>query len=65
MFGEQMSQDYLKQLSEMIQGIGQLTRVWTATYQGFKAQKMTNEEALMHTQAFMIAMFRAVTMKEE
>ena len=67
MFNEKLNQDYLQRLSNLIQGMGQLTQIWTITYQSFKEQKMESEEALMHTKALMTTMVKAMleVQKEE
>lgn len=45
-----------EQLKQFIQGIGMMTELHMITYQNFLAQKMTGEEALKHTKAFMAVM---------
>lgn len=48
-----------EQVSQLIQGIGLMTELHMITYQNFLAQKMTDEEALKHTKAFMAVMLEA------
>ena len=65
MFGGSLNQDYLKHLNDLINGMGLLTKIWTITYQSFKEQKMTDDEAVMHTQALMSTMMRTFMKEEE
>ena len=65
MFDKQINQDYLKQLNDLISGMGMLTKIWTIIYQSFKEQKMTDEEAIIHTQALMATMMKTIMIKEE
>lgn len=44
------------QLTELIRGIGTLSELWVITFQSFKNQNMSNEDALMHTKALMSIM---------
>ena len=60
MFGGNFDQNYLKHLNDLIQGMGTLTQIWTITYQSFREQKMSNEEAMIHTQALMSTMMKAM-----
>lgn len=48
-----MNNDQLKQL---IQNLGMMTELWTITFNGFKAQGMPIDQALIHTKAFMSTM---------
>lgn len=48
-------------LTELMQGIGMLTELWTITYQGFTAQGLSEAEAMMHTKGFMAAMIDSIT----
>lgn len=43
-------------LEELIKGIGTLSELWMITFQSFKNQKMSDEDALMHTKAMMSIM---------
>ena len=65
MFDKQFNQDYLKQLNDLISAMGMLTKIWTIIYQSFKEQKMTDEEAIIHTQALMATMMKTIMTKEE
>lgn len=47
-------------LEQFIQGIGMMTELHMITYQNFLAQKMTDEEALKHTKAFMAVMLEVL-----
>lgn len=44
------------QVNQLIQGIGMMTELYMITYQNFKSQKLSEEEAIMHTKAFMSIM---------
>lgn len=48
-------------LTELMQGIGILTELWTITYRGFTAQGLSEAEAMMHTKGFMAAMIDSIT----
>lgn len=47
------------QLDDLIKGMGMMCELWTIVYQNFKAQKITEEEALKHTGAFMAIMLKS------
>lgn len=44
------------QVNQLIQGIGMMTELYMITYQNFKSQKLSEEEAIKHTKAFMSIM---------
>ena len=48
-----------EQVSELIKNIGLCTELWIITYTSFKKQGLNNEEATIHTKAFMSTMFEA------
>ena len=48
-------------LTELMQGIGMLTELWTITYKGFTAQGLSEAEAMMHTKGFMASMIDSIT----
>lgn len=43
-------------LSELMQGIGVFTELWTITYNGFRNQGLSDAEAMAHTKGFMAAL---------
>lgn len=45
-----------EQLKQLIQNLGVMTELWTITFNGFKAQGMSIDQALIHTKAFMSTM---------
>lgn len=45
-----------EQVNQLIQNIGLCTELWLITYGGFKKQGMSDNEATMHTKAFMSTM---------
>lgn len=47
------------QVMQIIQGIGLMAETWTITYQSFKKQNMNDNEAIMHTKAFMSVMLES------
>lgn len=47
------------QITELIKGIGMMCELWTITYQNFKSQKLSEEEAIKHTAAFMSVMMES------
>lgn len=48
-------------LTELMQGIGMLTELWTIAYKGFTAQGLSEAEAMVHTKGFMAAMIDSIT----
>ena len=40
-------------LNELIKGSGMTTELWMITYGSFKKQKLSDEEAIEHTKAYM------------
>lgn len=47
-------------LTELMQGIGMLTELWTITYRGFTAQGLSETEAMMNTKGFMATMINFI-----
>lgn len=47
------------QLNDLIKGLGMMCELWIITYQNFKAQKLSEEEAMKHTAAFMSIMIES------
>lgn len=48
-------------LNELIKGIGMMTELWLIMFQNFKAQKLSDDEAIQHTKAFMAVMMESFT----
>ena len=48
------------QITQIIQGIGVMTEMYTITYQSFKKQGLSDKEAIMHTKAFISVMINSV-----
>lgn len=44
------------QVNQIIAGIGTLSELWIITYQSFKRQGMTDDDAIKHTKALMSIM---------
>lgn len=40
-------------MKEFLTGVGLMTELWMITYNGFKKQGLTDQDALAHTKAFM------------
>lgn len=47
------------QLNQLIQGIGMMTELYLITYQNFKAQNLSDDDAVKHTKAFMSIMMES------
>lgn len=45
-----MNSDRMK---DFLTGVGLMTEIWMVTYNGFKKQGLTDQDALAHTKAFM------------
>ena len=43
-------------INELINGLGMMTELYTIIYQNFKNQKMSDDDAIKHTKAFMAVM---------
>lgn len=53
-------------VNELIKGIGALSELWIITYTSFKNLKLSDDDALEHTKAFMSVMLRdALNQKKE
>lgn len=48
------------QINQIIQGIGLMTEMYTITYQSFKKQGLSDEEAIKHTKAFISLMMDSI-----
>lgn len=48
-------------VNQVIQGIGVMTELWMITYNGFKSQGLTDDDAIGHTKAFMSIMMASMT----
>ncbi len=48
------------QINQIIQGIGLMTEMYTITYQSFKKQGLSDEEAIKHTKAFISVMMDSI-----
>lgn len=42
-----------EQINQLIQAIGMMTELYSITYNNFRLQKLSDEEAIKHTKAFM------------
>lgn len=47
-------------IGQLIQGIGVMTELYTITYNSFKQQKLSDEEAIKHTKAFISVMMESL-----
>lgn len=47
-------------LNELIKTIGMMSELWMITYNSFKNMKLSDEEAMEHTKAFMSAIMHEV-----
>lgn len=47
------------QVNQLIQGIGLITELYMITYQNFRSQKLSDEEAVKHTKAVMSIMMES------
>ena len=45
-----------EQINELINGLGMMTELYMIIYQNFKNQKMSDDDAIKHTKAFMAVM---------
>lgn len=50
-----------EKVNQIIQGIGVMTELWMITYNGFKSQGLTDDDAIGHTKAFMLIMMTFMT----
>lgn len=50
-----------EKVNQIIQGIGVMTELWMITYNGFKSQGLTDDDAIGHTKAFMSIMMTFMT----
>lgn len=48
------------QVNELIKGIGLMTELWMITYNGFKTQGLSDENATMQTKALMSIMVGSI-----
>lgn len=51
-------------LDELIKGIGMMTELWMITYGSFKNQKLSDDEAMNHTKAYMSIMLHEMMFSE-
>ena len=52
------------QVNAIIQGISICTELWTITYNGFVSQGLNDQDALIHTRAFMSIMLDSFIKKD-
>ena len=53
-------------LNELIKTIGMMSELWMITYNSFKNMKLSDEEAMNHTKAYMsVIMHEAMTSGKE
>lgn len=45
-----------EQVNQLIQGIGMMGEMWLITFQSFKKQGLSDDEAIMHTKGLMSIM---------
>ena len=48
------------QVNALIKGIGLMTELWMITYNGFKSQGLSNEDAIAHTKSLMSIMVGSI-----
>ena len=48
------------QINQIIQGVGLMTEMYTITYQSFKKQGLSDEEAIKHAKAFISVMMDSI-----
>lgn len=54
-----------EQINALINGLGMMTELYMIIYQNFKNQKMSDDDAIKHTKAFMAVMVEYCTNLED